>query len=64
MRSPRPVPLLTVLVALALLLAIAARHAIGETMEGPTFSTALGVVGGLALGSLLIVALNGRRSRS
>jgi hypothetical protein len=63
-RSSRLAGLLCVPAALALLLAVVVRHAIGETLEGPAFSTALGVAGGLAVGSLLIVALNGRRSRS
>jgi hypothetical protein len=53
-----------VVVALVVLLAIAARHAIGETLEGAAFSNALGVCGGLALGSCLIVALSGRVSRA
>jgi hypothetical protein len=52
-----------VAVALLLMIAVAVRHAIGETLEGPMFSTAVGVVGGLCVGSLLVVALGSRRSR-
>jgi hypothetical protein len=64
MTVPRLARLGTAVVAILLLLAVALRHAIGETLEGPSFSTAAGVAGGLCVGSVLLVMLGARRSRS
>jgi hypothetical protein len=51
-------------ITLLLALTFAIRHAIGETLESPAFSTAVGVAGGFAVGGLLVVALGARRARS
>jgi hypothetical protein len=50
-------------ITLLLVLAFAMRNAIGETLESPAFSTAVGVADGLAVGTLLLVALGARRAR-
>jgi hypothetical protein len=60
-RTPRALPIGA---AILVLVALLVRHQIGETIEGPTFSTAVAVAGGLALGASLVLALGARRSQT
>jgi hypothetical protein len=50
--------------ALVLLATIARRDALGEAIETATFSTVLSMVGGLAVGGCLLLAMNRRRPRA
>lgn len=65
MGSARTMRALPIAVTGLLLLSLAlARTPIGEIVEGPGFSTALAVVGGLVIGTCLVVALGAGRSRA
>ena len=65
MGSARTIRALPIAATGLLLLFLAlARTPIGEIVEGPGFSTVLAVVGGLVLGTCLVVALGAGRSRA
>ena len=65
MGSARTIRALPIAAAGLLLLFLAlARAPIGEIVEGPGFSTALAVAGGLVLGTCLVVALGAGRWRA
>ncbi len=49
-------------VAILVLLVALARNPIGEAIEGPAFSTAVAVAGGLTIGGALVMMLGARRS--
>jgi hypothetical protein len=64
MRSVRTVRALPIGAALLLLLMVLAHDSLAEMIEGPAFSTAVAVAGGLAVGAGLIFTLGARRSQA